>query len=50
MRDVVFVMVVIAFFGLATVYVRACASVVGTQAPADLADLDPATGEREVAA
>ncbi len=47
MRDVALVLLVFAFFALAAAYVRACASVVGAQAPADL---DRAVDEPEVAA
>lgn len=36
MRDVAFVLLVIAFFSIAAAYVRACASVVGPESAAQL--------------
>lgn len=45
MRDVLFVLVVIGFFALATLYVRACAAVVGADA-----DASEPVDESEVAA
>lgn len=42
MRDLAFVLTVIAFFAIATAYVRACASVVG---PEPSTELDERSGD-----
>ncbi|MGQ0616128.1 MAG: hypothetical protein ACT4PW_03920 [Acidimicrobiia bacterium] len=46
MRDVAFVLMVIAFFAVASAYVRACASVVGPEP----SELDEPGGDEELAA
>lgn len=47
MRDVAFVLMVIAFFAVAAAYARACASVVG---PEPSAELEESSGDEELAA
>ena len=52
MRDVVFVAIVIGFFGFAALYVRACAAIIGpdelvsTPVPDDEAAAEVGVGER----
>lgn len=47
MRDLAFILLVLAFFAVAAAYVRACASVVG---PEPSAELDEHSGDEELAA
>ena len=47
MRDVAFVLLVMAFFAVAAAYVRACAAVVGREPPAEL---EERSGDGELAA